>query len=78
MRQKQISKNLVLLAMIAFWIFPSYSGDSFATQKAVKRKTKAVKKRAVQVIELRNTDQMKEAFQRDKGKIRLVTILSPT
>jgi hypothetical protein len=78
MKQKQIGKNLALLATIAFLIFPAYSGSSFAAQRAAKRKTKAVKKSAVQVIDLRNTDQMKEAFQRDKGKIRFVTILSPT
>jgi hypothetical protein len=78
MKQKRISKNLALLATIAFLIFPAYSGDSFAAQKAAKRKPKVIKKSAVQVIKLLNTDQVKEAFQRDKGKIRLVTILSPT
>jgi hypothetical protein len=61
-----------------FGIFPSYYGNSFATQKSAKRKTKAVKKIAVQVIELRNIGQLKDAFQRDAGKVRFVTILSPT
>jgi hypothetical protein len=78
MKRKRITGNLMLLAMMAFWIFSSDSSDTFAAQKAAKQKHKAIKKSAVQVIELRNTDQVKDAFQGDKGKVRLVTILSPT
>ena len=78
MKQRRMSRNLALLAIMAFWFFPSYSGDSFAAQKAAKRKKPLVAKGAGKVIELRKIDQLKEAFQRDAGKIRLVTILSPT
>lgn len=78
MKQKLISRNLALLAIIAFWFFPSYSGDSFAAQKAAKQKKPLVAKGAGKVIALRKIDQLKEAFQRDTGKIRFVTILSPT
>lgn len=78
MKRKRLTGYLALLIMMAFWFFPADSGNSIAAQKAAKQKNKAVKKNAVQVIELHNTDQVKEAFQRDKGKVRLVTILSPT
>lgn len=30
------------------------------------------------ITELRNLDQLKEAFQRDNGKVRLIALLSPT
>ncbi len=30
------------------------------------------------VTELRNLDQLREAFQRDSGKVRLIALLSPT
>ena len=64
--------------MIALWIFSSYSEDSFAAQKAVKQKTKTIPKPAVEVVTLGNIEQIKDAFQRDRGKVRLVTIISPT
>lgn len=61
-----------LLIIAMFLGFPSCAGDSFATQK------KRSVAKAGQVIELRRIDQLKEVFQRDAGKIRFVTILSPT
>ena len=78
MKQKRISRNLTLLAIVVFLVFPSYFGVFLAAQKAAKGKTKLVKKHVVPVIELHNLEQLKEAFQRDAGKVRLVTILSPT
>ena len=78
MKQRRVSRNLALLAVMAFWFFPSYSGDSYAAQKTTKRKKPLVAMRAGKVIALRKIDQLKEAFQRDAGKIRFVTILSPT
>ena len=77
MRQKRLNRNFVLLAIVAFLVFPS-SRNAFAVQKAVKPKKQSVKKRTVAVIDLHNIEQVKEAFQRDAGKVRLVTILSPT
>ena len=77
MQQKQKTKLLWLLLLLIFFIV-SFSVDSLASQKAAKRKTSIVKKKTVAVIELRNIEQLKEAFQKDIGKIRLVTILSPT
>jgi len=32
---------------------------------------------AADVIDLKNLDQLKEAFQRDRGAVRLVSLLSP-
>jgi len=32
---------------------------------------------AEDVIDLKNLDQLKEAFQRDRGAVRLVSLLSP-
>ena len=78
MKQRRFNNILALLVMIGFCFSSSYAGASRAAQKAAKPKTKAVKPQTVQVTELRNADQVKEAFQRDKGKVRLVTILSPT
>lgn len=77
MRQIRADRILALLAIAACLIFPSYSGSSFAAQKQEKQK-KPVTAKAGQVIELRKIDQLKEAFQRDAGKVRFVTILSPT
>ncbi len=78
MKQRPTSRSLALLAVIAFWFFPTYFAGSFATQKTAKGKKPLVSKGAGKVISLRRIDQLKEAFQRDAGKIRLVTILSPT
>lgn len=78
MQLKQTSRNCALLAVLAFLILPASSGNSFAAQKAAKPKKHLVKKSEVQIVELHNIEQLKEAFQRNVGKIRLVTILSPT
>jgi hypothetical protein len=78
MKQKRPSKQLVRLAILVCLVFPACFGDSFAAQKKGQRKPPLVKKSAVKVIELRNLEQLKEAFQRDTGKVRLLTILSPT
>ena len=76
MKQKRISRNLRLLTIVALLGFPPHFGYVFAGQKATRPPRSA--KRAVQVIELRNLEPLKEAFRRDRGKVRLVTILSPT
>jgi hypothetical protein len=70
--------NLVLLAILAFFIFPSYSESLSAAQKKEKPRKAIPAKKAIRVTELRELDQLKQAFQRDAGKIRFVTILSPT
>jgi hypothetical protein len=77
MKLKQTNGNLALLAIVAFLVLSSYSSSSFAAQKKEKQEKPVVAK-AGRVIELRKIDQLKEAFQRDAGKVRFVTILSPT
>jgi hypothetical protein len=74
--QKRINRNLALLIMIAFLAFPSYSDGSPMAQK--KAKAFQASKNAGKLIELDSIKQLKATFQRDAGKVRLVTILSPT
>jgi hypothetical protein len=78
MNFKRASSNLALLAVMAFLIFPFYSGSSFAGQRKERSKKPLAVKKAVNVIELSRIDQLKQDFQRDAGKVRFVTILSPT
>jgi hypothetical protein len=78
MEQNSSGKNIVSLAMAALLIFLSYSANCFAAQKESRRTKRAITKKTITVAELRNLEQLKKAFQRDAGKIRLVTILSPT
>lgn len=72
----------ISLAAIISLALPAYSGTySGSTQKAkrgVQAKTQKAAPRKVSVVELRSLDQLKEAFQRDQSKVRLVTLLSPT
>jgi hypothetical protein len=61
----------IIIVAIASLALPAYAGTYSSTaQKAARRKSN--------VVELRSLDQLKEAFQRDQGKVRLVTLLSPT
>ena len=78
MSPKPAQIKIALLAIIMFLVLPVYAGSTFASQKKKPRLKSPVKKNAVQVIQLRNLEQLKEAFQRDQGKVRLLTILSPT
>jgi len=63
--RKLIGLAAVALSVVTFCAVNSADGQS-------KRKN------AGQVVTLRDIDQLKEAFQRDIGKVRFVTILSPT
>lgn len=78
MKLTPMNRYLALLAIVAFLVFPSYSSSSFATQKKERSNSKPTAKKAVKVTELRRIDELKHAFQRDAGKVRFVTILSPT
>jgi hypothetical protein len=73
--RKQPSVKLRLwfisIVAIASLALPAYaSAYSSTAQKATRQKAN--------LVELRGLDQLKEAFQRDQGKVRLVTLLSPT
>jgi hypothetical protein len=66
--RKLVGLAAVALSVVAFCVVNSAEGLS-------KRKDA---RNSGQVVTLRKIDQLKEAFQRDAGKIRFVTILSPT
>jgi hypothetical protein len=76
-KQIKISRSLALLAMATFLAFPLDAKISLAQSKMKHKKPRAIQN-AGKVVELRNIGQLKEAFQRDAGKVRFVTILSPT
>ena len=62
----------LLLGTILFWAIPS------STLAAQRPGRSAAGRRQVAIPEIRTTDQLKEAFERDAGKVRLVALLSPT
>ena len=72
-----MKKNVVLLTLFILFILPVYFGEATGTQKAAKQEQAIVKKGAVKVFELQSIEQLKDAFQKESGKVRLVTILSP-
>ncbi len=49
-----------------------------AVSGAQKSKRPAVARHQAAIPELHSIDQLKEAFERDAGKVRLVALLSPT
>lgn len=49
----------------------------FITQGNSSGRTARATAPAAEVVELKNLDQLKEAFQRDRGTVRLVSLLSP-
>ncbi|HKA19288.1 MAG TPA: hypothetical protein VKN18_13445 [Blastocatellia bacterium] len=63
--RKLIGPAVVALSVLAFCAANSADGHS-------------KKRNTGQVVTLRDIDQLKEAFQRDAGKVRFITILSPT
>ena len=63
---------LIALAAILFGISPASS------IRAQKRSRSAAAVRNPRLSELVSITQLKEAFQRDAGKVRLVALLSPT
>jgi hypothetical protein len=73
-----MKKTFVFLSLLTLFILSAVFGDAFAAQKTAKQKNSNVKKQATRVIDLKSIEQLKEAFQKDNGKVRIVTILSPT
>ena len=82
MKKFSVKLWLISIAAIVSLAFPAYgSTNASAAQKAkrtIQGKTRKVRPSKVGVARLRSLDQLKEAFQRDQGKVRFVTILSPT
>lgn len=62
----------LLLAAVLFGISPSSSSGTQTARRS------ASARRQTAVPALRRIDPLKRAFQHDAGRVRLVTILSPT
>jgi hypothetical protein len=60
----------VALLLLGFW--------DTAAAEAQKSKRSVPVNRRVDLSEVHSTKQLKEAFDRDTGKVRLVALLSPT
>ena len=76
MRRAQIILGYLLLVSSMTRPQPSDAATATSTSPQPKKTAKAVR-RASQ-INLKSIDALKEVFERDSGKVRLVTILSPT
>ena len=63
---------LVLAAIVLL------AGDATVSSAGQKSRGAAVVSRRVRRSPLQNVDRLKEAFQRDAGKLRMVVLLSPT
>lgn len=77
-----LRSSSISLAAVILMASQAYTGsDPGVAQRAKKQGREEAQKNAlrrVNVVELRSIDQLKVAFQRDLGKVRLVTLLSPT
>jgi hypothetical protein len=74
MNENRANANLKPMALaIAALTFLFLVCDSAAAQKRP-----ANSRNAGQLVTLSRIDELKDAFQRDAGKVRFVTILSPT
>jgi hypothetical protein len=73
---------LISIATLVSLALPAYAGGYSGTEQRAKSGARAKTRKAapheVGVPELRSLDTLKEAFQRDGGKLRLLMILSPT
>ena len=68
--------KLAVLAVLAAAGLVSISSTSSSEANTARRSASA--HRQIVVPTLHSIDSLKQAFQRDAGKVRLVTILSPT
>lgn len=76
MRKRVSRKGMLLLAVAVTAVLVSAdlaAEDSSTDQKAVTEAGKAAK-----LIELKDVDQLRQAFNQDQGHPRLVLLLSPT
>ena len=67
------SRVTILLLGLAFAV-----SVALTTSGAQKPRRSAATRNQVVVAELHSVDQLKDAFERDRGKMRLVALLSPT
>lgn len=66
-RRLMIIGRVAIILLTALLIIQGNSSDRPARATAL----------PAEVVELKNLDQLKEAFQRDRGTVRLVSLLSP-
>lgn len=76
MRKAQALFGCILLTISI--TLPQLTGATSAAGLSPETRKAARSGRKVSQINLKSIDPLKEAFQRDSGKVRLVTILSPT
>jgi hypothetical protein len=67
-RKQMIIGCVAMIVSIAFLLVPGESGV---------RTSLALEPALTEMTDLNNLDQLKESFQRDRGAVRLVTLLSP-
>lgn len=67
-RNQMIIGCVAVIVSIAFLLVPGESGV---------RTARALEPGLAEMMDLNNLDQLKESFQRDRGAVRLVTLLSP-
>ncbi len=68
-----MKRRLVIIGRVAIILLIAW----LITQGNSSGRTARVTALAAEVVELKNLDQLKEAFQRDRGTVRLVSLLSP-
>lgn len=76
MRKAQFILGCLLLAISM--TLPQLTSAAEAANPSPQAKKAAKAVRRVSQINLKSIDPLKEAFERDSGKVRLLTILSPT
>jgi hypothetical protein len=75
MKERREGRLRLLFASIALTALAINFTDSALAQS--RSRVKAVS-RGPRVPVLRNINQLKEVFERDRGKVRLIALLSPT
>ena len=75
MQRTGILKDAAIALLLGAILFGLGSLRSNAAQKA--RRSASARRQAA-IPELNTIDQLKEAFERDAGKVRMVALLSPT
>jgi len=76
MKEAKVLIGCIVLSIAT--LLPHIGNAASASKVSPQRKKAAKSIRSVSQINLRSIDPLKEAFQRDAGKVRLVMILSPT
>jgi hypothetical protein len=76
MKRVRVLLGCVLLTIFA--AMSNHTGASAAGDLPLQTSKAANAQRKKTIIDLKSVEPLKEAFQRDSGKIRLVALISPT